>query len=82
MAGAKRLGEPRTWINTARNCRTAVFIELRRRVVDIDSASPALAVWATTTPAVLIAELAMPEVDGFALIRQVRLTHRGCPPSR
>ena len=45
------------------------------RVVDADSASAALAVLATTTPDVLIADLAMPETDGFGLIAQVRLTH-------
>ena len=49
------------------------------RVVDADSASAALAVLGTTTPEVLIADLAMPEMDGFGLIGQVRLTHPQMP---
>jgi CheY-like chemotaxis protein len=48
-------------------------------VVDADGASTALSALASSNPNVLIADLAMPDVDGFGLIALVRATHPHLP---
>ena len=53
----------------------------RATVTPADSAADALARYAEGRPDVLVSDIAMPEMDGFALIRRIRAQEAGQPRS-
>ncbi len=57
----------------------ALFERCGARVVECDSAQAALQALRTSRVHVLMADIAMPEIDGYELIRQVRQVHADIP---
>ena len=57
----------------------ALFERQGARVVQCDSAESALGVLTDVEANLLIADIAMPDVDGYELIRRVRTTHAALP---
>ena len=57
----------------------ALFERQGARVVQCDSAESALGVLTDVEANLLIADIAMPDVDGYELIRRVRATHAALP---
>jgi signal transduction histidine kinase/CheY-like chemotaxis protein len=57
----------------------ALFERHGARVVQCDSAESALGVLTDVEANLLIADIAMPDVDGYELIRRVRTTHAALP---
>jgi CheY-like chemotaxis protein len=57
----------------------ALFERHGARVVQCDSAESALGVLTDVEANLLIADIAMPDIDGYELIRRVRTTHPGLP---
>jgi signal transduction histidine kinase/CheY-like chemotaxis protein len=57
----------------------ALFERHGARVVQCDSAESALGVLADVAANLLIADIAMPDIDGFELIRRVRASHGALP---
>ena len=57
----------------------ALFDRLGARVVQCDSAESALGVLTDVEANLLIADIAMPDIDGYELIRRVRTTHPALP---
>jgi signal transduction histidine kinase/CheY-like chemotaxis protein len=57
----------------------ALFERLGARVVQCDSAESALGVLTDVEANLLIADIAMPDIDGYELIRRVRTTHPALP---
>ena len=57
----------------------AMFERQGARVVQCDSAASALGVLTDIEANLLIADIAMPDVDGYELIRRVRATHAALP---
>ena len=57
----------------------AMFERQGARVVQCDSAASALGVLTDVEANLLIADIAMPDVDGYELIRRVRTTHAVLP---
>jgi CheY-like chemotaxis protein len=57
----------------------ALFERHGARVVQCDSAESALGVLTDVEANLLIADIAMPDIDGYELIRRVRATHPTLP---
>jgi signal transduction histidine kinase/CheY-like chemotaxis protein len=57
----------------------ALFERHGARVVQCDSAESALGVLTDIEANLLIADIAMPDIDGYELIRRVRVTHAALP---
>jgi signal transduction histidine kinase/CheY-like chemotaxis protein len=57
----------------------ALFERQGARVVQCDSAESALGVLADVEATLLVADIAMPDVDGYELIRRVRSSHPALP---
>ena len=57
----------------------ALFERLGARVVQCDSAESALGVLTDVEANLLIADIAMPDIDGYELIRRIRTTHPALP---
>ena len=57
----------------------ALFEREGARVVQCDSAESALGVLTEVAANLLIADIAMPDIDGYELIRRVRATHPALP---
>jgi signal transduction histidine kinase len=57
----------------------ALFERHGARVVQCDSAESALGVLSDVEASLLIADIAMPDIDGYELIRRVRVSHPALP---
>jgi CheY-like chemotaxis protein len=57
----------------------ALFERHGARVVQCDSAESALGVLTDIEANLLIADIAMPDIDGYELMRRVRVTHAALP---